>query len=134
MVRARILPPVDAQKLLGTESEKFAPLLAEPGRFVVPFVVENDAGDVKGTWTLTSYFVLEGIEVRGEDAREHLAVGRALLHAVRAYLEANGIAEVVTFSGSERIDGMLARAGGRALPAIPWVLPVRKERSCQQQQ
>lgn len=133
MVRARILPPIEASKLAGTQSEKFAQVLGQADKFVVPFVVENDAGDVRGTWTLTSYFVLEGIEVRGEDAREHLAVGRALLHAVRSYLEANGIAEVVTFSGSERIDGMIARAGGRALPAVPWVLPVRKERSCQQQ-
>jgi len=127
MLTARILPPAEWPRLVGTESEKFATVA--PTRPVLPFVVEED-GRVVGTWTLTSYQVLEGLGVAAE-RRGKVAVQRALLREVRRFAAQTGLHQVVTFSASAEVDRMLDRIGARAMPAAAWILPLTQEGACQ---
>ncbi len=131
MLVVRILPVEEWPRLAGTESAKFAECRA--GQPVVPFVVEEE-GRIVGTWTLTTYNVLEGLWVSAEQrGHNHVRAQRALLRAVREYALNVGLVEAVTFSASAQIDRMCDRVGGRVLGAVPWVLPLTKEAACLQQ-
>lgn len=86
-------------------------------------IVEDDAGDVIGTWSVVILPHLEGFWVR-PDHRFKAAVVKTLLSSMFDHLRRAGVTEVLTHAPGEAVDGFLTRLGGRALPGRAFSLPV----------
>lgn len=120
MVTRFLTLPDELPKLVGTPWEGLQP----PPETTSLLVVEDEAGDVVGTWSLAILPHLEGFWVR-PDHRQKAAVVKALLVHMFRHLRTAGVDIVLTHAPGEHIDEFLIRLGGEPLPGRAFKLPIK---------
>ncbi len=88
-------------------------------------VVEDDAGEIVGCWSLLSVIHVEGLWIR-PDHRQHGSVGRALLTTMQRWIRQEGVDAVVTASTNGEMADYLDRLGALPIPGQTFLWPMRE--------
>ena len=126
---SRTLPQEEWPRLAGTEVEHVWPLLNPANARIL--VVEDDAGQIVGTWVLMRVVHVECLWIH-PNHRGKTAVGRCLLAAMRPAARAWGYSTVITGAISDEIRRMITRFRGVKIPGDMYAIPVG-DSSCQPQ-
>jgi len=121
---ARILPPAEWPRLLGTEAETIWPRLDPENARVL---VVEDEGEIVGTWTMLRVVHAECIWVAPK-YRGVFGVAKRLLKGMREIATAWGAEKVITGSVSPEVTDLIVRFGGVPMPCESFVLPVEMRR------
>jgi hypothetical protein len=119
---ARILPPEEWPRLVGTEAELVWPHLSPEARVVV---VERDAAII-GCHVLIPYWHVECLWIAPALRGRGTVAGR-LWAAVQRVAWDLGIRVVLTAAVDDRVRTLLAHVGATPLPGEAYAVPVRGE-------
>lgn len=122
MSAIRLLPVEEWGRLLEVPDSPFARATAAAGRPVLPdphfalvLVEENRAGEIVGTWMLTSVMLLEGLW-RREDVRGDAVGARHLLFGMLGLLKDREIKTAITVIQDEMVAELARKVGFQVLP------------------
>lgn len=128
MFTVRELPREEWHRLTGTESAAVAD--APPTMEAVPVVVEDEAGEIVGVWTLMTIHHLEGLWIHPAH-RGKTSVWRRLITTMRAVALARGVFSVWSAALDEGLAQMALTRGAHEIPPMRhFVIPVRRMPSC----
>lgn len=117
---ARVLPPEEWPRLVGTEAETAWPHFDPENTRVL---VVEDGGEIVATWTVMRVVHVECLWAKPSH-RGMFGVAKRLLKAMRETASAWGARNVVTGSVSPHVTDLIRRFGGMPMPCESFVLPV----------
>ena len=118
----RVLPASEYGRLVGTPLERLAPYLPEISQVIV---IEDDAGEIIGTWSAFPMWHLEGFWV-AETHRQRGGVARSLLMGMRDVLADVQAKRVLTAADTDSMCAWLERLGAERLPGEHYVWPMEE--------
>lgn len=121
MMRAAQLPRDQWARLAGTPLAPYAIALPPDTRILV---VEDGAGAIVGQWAAIRYLHGEGLWIADAHRTRGAVLGR-LLGEMRRLAHGDGVDVLMTGAVDNQVRGLIAHAGGRALPGEQYVVPVR---------
>ena len=119
-MNARILPPEEWPRLVGTEAEAAWPYFNPEHTKIL--VVEED-GEIIGTWTAVQVVHAECIWV-APSHRGSFGVWKRLLRGMRDMATAWGANRVLTASASPEVTNLILKWGGVPVPCETFVLQI----------
>lgn len=117
---ARVLPREDYHRLAGTELETLAPYLPEDAQVLV---VEDDAGQIIGCWSVYRLVHVEGVWIAPEH-RKKSGVARRLITGMRQIARGMGARAVNTASASAEVTNLLRHLGAHQIEGEHFSLKV----------
>lgn len=118
----RDLPASEWDRLTGTELERIR-VLFRPDQARV-LVVENDAGEIVGCWSLFAAWHVEGLWI-APAYRGQGNVARRLLRTMKSWIRTAGVSGVVTASLDPAVSAYLIRLGAYPLPGAAYIWPMQ---------
>lgn len=109
-MKVRFLPPEEFGRLGGTPWAGI-----KPAPLTELLVVEDDDGQIIGTWSEVVLPHLEGFWVH-PDHQGKAAVAKLLLSHMFRHLQDAGVSTVLTHAPGDHVEGFLVRLGGQPLP------------------
>ncbi len=120
----RFLPPDEWPRLAGSPLGPIAAQMSPDTAEVL--VVEDDEGQIIGTWCDTLVLHLEGFWV-DPTHQGKAAVAKALLRSMFDHLRTHGVKVALTAAPGPKVAGFLERLGGTPVAATSYLLPVPEE-------
>ncbi len=119
----RILPQAEWPRLAHTELGTVWTLLSPETTTV--FVVEDEAGEIVGCWSLLSALHAEGLWIAPAH-RKGSAVGRHLLKAVKGGAKRSGARAVLTSAMTPEVAALLDHIGATKVPGDLYSWPMSR--------
>lgn len=119
-MKARILPPEEWSRLIGTEAELVWPQVDSLNADVL---VVEDGDEIVGTWMFLKVVHAECFWISPKH-KASFAVGKRLIQGLRDQGKKWGVASVITGSVDPHVTDMIERFGGKPMPCESFILPV----------
>ena len=115
----RILPPAEWTRLRTTEAAEVWPYF-DP-RHTQVIVVEDDGGEIVGTWTLLTVVHAECLWI-APAYRSKASVARRLWQALRGVARQARLETIATAAQTDEVRALLAHVGATKLPGDHYVM------------